>query len=191
VTEPRPAGRSARLVGLVVLGIALAGWLGVYALLAQSRAQGGVHDLGFGLGLFAGLTVFLPLAAVGIFLLVRGGPDAADYAARRVVVRALAEAETAGWSDLWALMRQIQTGQGVMGREKVAQLLAEEADRRGFRGFADWGRGVLALARQDDGCPACGAVSDSSAMRAGICPNCHVQRLMSVTVSAGKKSHPR
>jgi hypothetical protein len=169
-TTSEGRGSRARLVGALILLLALAGWLAAYIVLTAARGSGLQRDT-FGLGLFAALLVFLPLAAAGVFLIVRGAPDADLYRARRSARRAIGEAEQGGWSNLWRLLEE--TG---LTRDEASAHLAHVARERAFRGYADWSRGVLAAASHAEGCPACGSPSQLPEGRR-VCPECRVERL--------------
>ncbi|HEX5165113.1 MAG TPA: hypothetical protein VFV93_06940 [Thermomicrobiales bacterium] len=165
-------GRTAGII-MVVAGV-LVGAVAV-AWLASSLAddESGLRLSG---AVFGGALLFivlvLPLLAGGIFLYIRGGAEARQFANAERQRKMLGIVESAGEISIADLALQIQGT-----RDSVRSDLYDLVSKGLFAGYVDWDRGIL-FARQaselrgKENCPNCGGQLSLAGKGLVRCPYC-------------------
>lgn len=164
-----------RTAGLLMLGAGL-----LIGAVATAWLASGLSDDESGLRLsgavFGGALVFivlvLPLVAGGIFLYIRGGAEAKQFANAARQRKLLGIVESAGEISIADLALQLEGS-----RESVRADLYDLVSKGLFAGYVDWNRGIL-FARQasqlrgQETCPNCGAPLSLAGKGLIRCPYC-------------------
>lgn len=161
---------NARVLGLVIGGAAIALFLAAVGWLLGARDDGTLSSGGFALGLMLATIATLPLAGMGVLLLVRGRTDAAA-AARSAKTRRLL--------DLVLTKGKVTIGEAVtelgVPRDEVRTVLLDAVGRGLFSGFVNWNEGVLYAREAAAGvqpCPNCGGTIELAGRGVFQCPYC-------------------
>lgn len=164
-----------RTTGLIMIGAGL-----LVGLVAVAWLGAGLSDDESGLRLsgavFGGALVFivivLPLLAGGIFLFIRGGAEAKQFANAERQRKMLGIIESAGEISIADLALQ-------MGgtRESVRADLYDLVSKGLFVGYVDWDRGILharqaSELRGKETCPNCGGQLSLAGKGLVRCPYC-------------------
>jgi hypothetical protein len=163
---------SGRLMGLLLiaggLAVALIGvlWLGTSVTGGRLQITGAVLGGGF-LAI-----VVLPLIGAGIYLMVRGGQEAAEDAKRVELRRILDAVKARGQMPISDLVLELGSS-----REQVQKEIHSLVGMGLFTGFINWDEGVLysqdaSALRQLDTCKNCGGQLKLVGKGVVTCPYC-------------------
>jgi len=152
-------GGAAAIEGLAVL------WLAV------NMAGGQLQAGGAALGLGCAQALALPLAGIGIFLLVKGRQESAEFAAVEKQRAMLNMVQTQGRVKVADMALQLH-----MTRDAVQANLYDLVGKGLFTGYVNWNDGVLVSRTAGDmkstQCPNCGGEREVVGQGVVKCPYC-------------------
>jgi DNA-directed RNA polymerase subunit RPC12/RpoP len=163
-----------RIPGLILLGVAVAillatgAWL-VAAGASESTATLGGQVLGFALVF---IFLFLPLAAIGVYLLVRGRGEEAAMAQARQERRLLNMVLTQGKVRFDEAAIELR-----LTRREIEAMVRDLVGKQLFTGAVNWETGVLyskeaTQLKADRKCPNCGGEVQLAGRGVIRCPYC-------------------
>lgn len=162
-----------RVSGFVLLGIAAVGWLLVVTFLVVQKMAREVTLPGMFLGIvLATLCFAAPLAAAGIFLLVKGRTEEAQMARARLERDLLNMVLTQGKVTFSEAAITLN-----VSREEVESLVRSLVGKNLFSGAVHWDKGVLYSQEvmtlyQERRCPNCGGEFEPAGKGLLVCPWC-------------------
>ncbi len=166
-------GQQGRLVGTILLVIALVVFLIAAALLIGQVATGETTITGAILGIFiVTLVAVLPLGGGGIYLMTRGRQESAEYAEVAKEKKILNMVLTQGKVSLSEVALELQTPRG-----QVDDYVRDLVGKNLFSGAINWQDGVLysrqaSQMKADHKCPNCGGTLELAGKNVIKCPYC-------------------
>ena len=167
-----------RIVGiiLIVAGIAICGIVTLFlGLGAAGKGPSGLSDAGavLGIALF-GVTPFLILGGVDVFLFIRGTQEAAEMVDVQKKERLLGLIQAGGKISIANAALEMK-----MTRDQVKNAILELVNQGLFSGFINWQEGIFyskdAASVGSNKCPNCGGVRELVGKGIVKCPYCGVE----------------
>ena len=162
---------SGKVSGLILIGVGVvlealtALWL--FSQIAEGRLQGG----GFVLGLGLSQILALPLFGVGVFLLIKGRQETADFAEMEKQRTILNMVQTQGRVKISDMALQMK-----LNRDQVQKYIYDLVGKGLFTGYVNWNEGVLvsktASEMKTTKCPNCGGEREVVGQGVVRCPYC-------------------
>ena len=162
---------SGRLVGLILIGAAVVVEVLACLWLLGYAAAGSLQPTGFVLGLALAQVLALPLLGAGIFLMVKGRQEAAEFAEMDKERRVLDIVQTQGKVKISELALQMKSS-----RDQIQNYLYDLVGKGLFTGYVNWQDGVLvsktAGEMKTTKCPNCGGEREVVGKGVVKCPYC-------------------
>jgi DNA-directed RNA polymerase subunit RPC12/RpoP len=173
-------GQQGRLVGTILIAIALVAFLIAAALLIAQASTGETTITGAILGIFlVTIVLVLPLGGGGIYLLTRGRQETAEYADIAKEKKILNMVLTQGKVNLSEVSLELQTP-----RKQVDDYVRDLVGKNLFSGAINWQDGVLyskqaSQMKADHKCPNCGGTLELAGKDVIKCPYCGAEVFLS------------
>lgn len=162
---------SGKITGLIMIGIAAAVEVLALLWLAVNGAGGQLQAGGLILGIGCAQVLALPLAGIGLFLLMKGRQESAEFAGMEKQRTMLNMVQTQGRVKISDMALQMK-----MTRDEVQQNIYDLVGKGLFTGYVNWNDGVLvsktAGEMQTTKCPNCGGEREVVGKGVVKCPYC-------------------
>jgi DNA-directed RNA polymerase subunit RPC12/RpoP len=171
IGQAKVIGSLLALGGLVLL-LGFGGWL------LAARADGSLGAGGLALGGFLALLVVVPLIGGGLYLVVRGRGEVAEYAEAAKTKRLLNMVLTQG--KVRVAEAVVELG---LPREEVRRMVYDAVGRGLFSGYINWSEGVLYASEAAQGqqkCPNCGGTIQIAGKGVFQCPYCGTEIFLAI-----------
>lgn len=162
---------SGKIAGLLMIGGAAVIEALAVLWLAVSLAGGQLQAGGAVLGLGCAQALALPLAGIGVFLLIKGRKESAEFAAVEKQRAMLNMVQTQGRVKIADMALQLR-----MTRDEVQKAIYDLVGMGLFTGYVNWNEGVLvsktAGEMKSTKCPNCGGEREVAGQGVVKCPYC-------------------
>lgn len=162
---------SGKIVGVILIGVGVVVEVLALAWLFGNSTEGKVQPAAFVLGLALAQVIALPLIGVGIWLLVKGQQETADFAEMDKERTILNMVQTQGKVKISDIALQMK-----LNREQVQKYVYDLVGKGLFTGYVNWNDGVLvsktASEMKTTKCPNCGGEREVVGQGVVKCPYC-------------------
>ncbi len=160
-----------KTIGLILIGVGIVLLLAVVGLLIVLAAAEGLGTGGLAVGIVLIIAIVVPLVAVGVFLLVRGGQEAAEMAQVAQEKKLLNMVTTQGKISVAEAALELK-----LTRDQVKNFVYDLVGKGLFTGYVNWDEGMLisqqASQMPKDKCPNCGGQLELAGKGIIKCPYC-------------------
>jgi predicted RNA-binding Zn-ribbon protein involved in translation (DUF1610 family) len=159
-----------RIVGILLVAGALVVALGVVLWFVSAYSEGQLSQGGMSLGVALLLLVLAPIVAVGAYLMVLGGREAASRREADATRKLLNMVVTRGKVSIGEASHELGLPQSA-----VREVLYDAVGQGLFSGYINWQEGVLYAREAAEGkqtCPNCGGTIEIAGRGVFQCPYC-------------------
>jgi len=160
-----------KTIGLILIGAGIVLLLAVVGLLIVLAAAEGLGTGGLALGIVLIIAIVVPLVAVGVFLLVRGGQEAAEMAQVAQEKKLLNMIVAQGKVSVAEAALELK-----LTHDQVKNFVYDLVGKGLFTGYVNWDEGMLisqqASQMPKDKCPNCGGQLELAGKGIIKCPYC-------------------
>ena len=167
-----------KTIGLILIGAGIVLLLAVIGLLVVLATSEGLGAGGLALGIVLIIAIVVPLVAVGVFLLVRGGQEAAEMAQVAQEKKLLNMIVAQGKVSVAEAALELK-----LTRDQVKNFVYDLVGKGLFTGYVNWDEGTLisqqASQMPRDKCPNCGGQLELAGKGIVKCPYCGAEIFLS------------